>query len=381
MATSATLPNLDGLIELARHDGVDVRPTLVRVLADLYVQKRSHTPDEEHRFTELTLWLLTSVDVPTRAAVARTLATCNQAPHIVVRRLARDVLEVAEPILRGSPCLTSDDLFAIIRDFGPRYAAVIGERGSPAAPSPEPAANGPAAVGEIAPAGDAAPTFSAAPAPPVRASEDEVARSPLQPRVGAPRVPLGEHFLTAGSAERRLLLANLGDGALSPAEQAFAATTEEAIRELETAALQRRPDLFVHGLEAHLHIPRAKAEQIVRDETGEPLVVAARAFAFPSDVLLRILLFLNPVIGHSVERVFDLVDLHEKLSAEAALHIVSSWQAEHSREKRTARHQPVLWDDERGGARRMPNDSSRRALEPRGLAARPEERVAFGRKP
>ena len=346
MATSATLPNLDGLIELARHDGVDVRPTLVRVLADLYVQKRSHTPDEEHRFTELTLWLLTSVDVPTRAAVARTLAICNQAPHIVVRRLARDVLEVAEPILRGSPCLTSDDLFAIIRDFGPRYAAVIGERGNPAAPSAEPAANGPVAVGEIAPAGDAAPTFSAAPATPVRASED-VARSPLQPRVGAPRVPLGEHFLTAGSAERRLLLANLGDGALSPAEQAFAATSEEAIRELETAALQRRPDLFVHGLEAHLHIPRAKAEQIVRDETGEPLVVAARAFAFPSDVLLRILLFLNPVIGHSVERVFDLVDLHEKLSAEAA-------------ETIKVQYEPVAWRTAADHARRALSEISRR---------------------
>jgi hypothetical protein len=379
VATSPTLPILDGLIELARHDGVDVRPTLVRVLADLYVQKRSHTPDEEHRFTELTLWLLASVDVPTRAAVARTLATSDQVPPIVVRRLARDVFEVAEPILRCSPCLTAEDQLAVIRDFGPRYAAAIGERSSPAASNPDRAAKAPPAVGEVAPAGDAAPAPSAVPERPAQASEGVAARSMLQPRIGAPRVPLGEHFLSAGSAERRLLLANLTDGSLSPAEQAFAATTEQAIRELETAAMQRRPDLFVHGLEAYLNIPRAKAEQIVRDETGEPLVVAARAFAFSSDVLLRILLFLNPVIGHSVERVFDLVDLHEKLSAEAALHIVSSWQAEHSREKRTARYQPVLWDDERGGARRTPSDSSRRALEPRAPAARPDERAAGGR--
>ena len=46
MVTVPTLPNLDGLIGLARQDGVDVRPTLVRVLTDLYVQKRDHTPDE-----------------------------------------------------------------------------------------------------------------------------------------------------------------------------------------------------------------------------------------------------------------------------------------------------------------------------------------------
>ena len=69
-----TLPNLDGLIGLARQDGVDVRPTLLRVLTDLYVQKPAHTREEEHRFTELTLSLLTGVDVPARVAVARKLA-------------------------------------------------------------------------------------------------------------------------------------------------------------------------------------------------------------------------------------------------------------------------------------------------------------------
>ena len=362
MGTPATLPNLDGLIELARRDGVDVRPTLLRVLADLYVQKRAHTRDEAHRFTELALSLLAAVDVPTRAAVARTLAPCGQAPHAVVRRLARDVFEVAEPILRGSPCLTGEDLVAIIQDFGPRYAAVIAERGAPAGSRVEPAA------------------IATEPVPDAEAPRLTPAtlRSALQPRIGAPRVTLGEHFLTVGSAERRLLLANLQDGSLSPAERAFAATTAEAIRALETAALQRRPDVFVDGLERFLHIPRAKAEQIVHDPTGEPLVVAARAFAIPSDVLLRILLFLNPVIGHSVERVFDLMDLYESLSGEAALHIVSSWQAEHAREKRIGRYQPVLWDDERMSARRMAGDHGRHAPERRGLAARTDERTAGG---
>ena len=128
MVTLPTLPNLDGLIGLARQDGVDVRPTLVRVLTDLYVQKRSHTRDEEHRYTELVLWLIASVDVATRAAVARKLASYAHAPRLVARRLARDVFEVAEPVLKWSPCLTSEDLLAIIRDFGPRYAAAIAER-------------------------------------------------------------------------------------------------------------------------------------------------------------------------------------------------------------------------------------------------------------
>jgi hypothetical protein len=199
----------------------------------------------------------------------------------------------------------------------------------------------------------------------------------LQHRVDRRQVALGEHFLAAGSAERRLLLANLQDGTLTPAERAFATSIDQAIQELEAAALQRRPDQFVDGLEQFLHIPRAKAEQIVHDETGEPLVVAARAFAIPSDVLLRILLFLNPAIGHSVDRVFDLMDFYESLSAEGALHIVSSWQAEHA--KRSGRHQPVLWNDERTGARRAATEQARRPLERRGLTAQPDERAAGGR--
>ena len=82
----------------------------------------------------------------------------------------------------------------------------------------------------------------------------------------------------------------------------------------------------MRGLERALRIPGDKARQIVHDDTGEPLLVAVKALGMRSDMLLRVLLFLNPVIGHSVERVFDLVNLFDRLSAEAALHLVSSWQ-------------------------------------------------------
>ena len=40
-----TLPNLDGLIGLARQDGVDVRPTLLRVLTDLYERASREAAD------------------------------------------------------------------------------------------------------------------------------------------------------------------------------------------------------------------------------------------------------------------------------------------------------------------------------------------------
>src|SRR4051812_39012721 len=124
-------PKLEGLDSLARRDGVDIRPTLVRVLTDLYVQKPAHSAEEEHHYTELALRLIDSVDLATRVTIAKKLGAYAGAPPAVARRLARDVIEVAEPILRHSRTLTTADLDGIVRDFGANHAAIIAERREP----------------------------------------------------------------------------------------------------------------------------------------------------------------------------------------------------------------------------------------------------------
>src|SRR5687767_4764273 len=106
-------PKLEGLDNLARRDGVDIRPTLVRVLTDLYVQKPAHSSEEERHYTELVLRLIDTVDLATRMAVANRIASYPGAPPAVALRLARDVIEVAEPILRHCQALTSVDLDSI----------------------------------------------------------------------------------------------------------------------------------------------------------------------------------------------------------------------------------------------------------------------------
>ena len=47
MVEHVKIPNLDGLTELANRDGVDIKPTLLRVMTDLYAQKPVHTVEEE----------------------------------------------------------------------------------------------------------------------------------------------------------------------------------------------------------------------------------------------------------------------------------------------------------------------------------------------
>ena len=48
MTTPPLFSGFDGLMSLSRREGVDIRPTLLRVLADLYVQTSTHS-DEEAR--------------------------------------------------------------------------------------------------------------------------------------------------------------------------------------------------------------------------------------------------------------------------------------------------------------------------------------------
>ena len=66
--------DLEGLIDLDPRGGVDMRPTLLRVLTDLFLQKPSHTPDDERYYSELALRLIEATDVGARTSLATRLA-------------------------------------------------------------------------------------------------------------------------------------------------------------------------------------------------------------------------------------------------------------------------------------------------------------------
>jgi hypothetical protein len=101
MTDLPNIPNLNGLVELGRREGLDIRPTLLRVMTDLYVRKPKHSADEERHFTELALRLIDLVDAPTRAIVAERIAAYPGAPAAVRQRLLRDSIETFVPVERN----------------------------------------------------------------------------------------------------------------------------------------------------------------------------------------------------------------------------------------------------------------------------------------
>src|SRR5262245_3211602 len=199
-------PRLDGLYELDEK-GIDIRPTLLRVLTDQYVASQRHTPEEERHYTELAMRLIDETDSVSRAAVAARLARHPSAPRAIILRLARDVLEVAEQILRYSPCLTPADCEAIASEHGPSYAQLIAERGKP----PRPAEPAPPPVQPVSQAGNTVsahepqwepePEFKPASALPARSKPARALVADVPAEADANE--LSELFFAAGSPERR----------------------------------------------------------------------------------------------------------------------------------------------------------------------------------
>jgi hypothetical protein len=287
----SSFPNLEGLTEIGLRSGADMGPTLLRVLTDLYVQKPTHTRDEERHYTELALRLLDSVDVPSRAAVAARLAHHLSPPARIIERLRSDLPEVTAALLR------------------PQSTA-------------EPGQDGATAPGLARP-----PCASASPAP----------RAPGADAIGADVArELNELFFAANAKERRLILLNLPIVAPLPAPHADLPHDAWIGRRLEAAVLARDRDELADQLARSLLISRAQAQRVANDELGEPIVVAAKALNVARDQLCRILLFVNSATGHSVERVQALAALYDQISPRAAEDLLAVWQALEAEKKERA---------------------------------------------
>jgi len=324
MIKFANPAGLEGLLNLDR-EGVDIRPTLLRVITDQYLQTAVHTPDEERQFTELALRLIDETETATRAAVAARLAHHASAPHPIILRLARDALDVAEPILLHSPCLTQADLDVIAAEGGVSYAEIIARRRPPEQAGKQ--ATAAICSGPEPPASQCVDNIDA----PIPGSE------PMKP-TGTQSQELCETFFTADPDERKLILMMLDCAITVPANPPSLLARSDVWR-LESAALQHSTETVVADLERALGVSRRLARRIVQDETGEPVVVAAKALALPSDVLQRILLFMNPRVGQSVERVHTLAELAHEITLEGARRLVYIWREADPIETKPASHQ------------------------------------------
>jgi hypothetical protein len=310
MTASPLFPGFDGLMTLSRREGVDIRPTLLRVLTDLYVQAPKHSSDEQRQFVELASRLVDQVDDATRAAVRARLAIYPGAPREILSKLG------LKPAQTDAPMPAAKEI--------------------PAPPS--------------------------APAPPRPLTEAErrmASNIPMQPTDAAEVCAM---FARADSAERAEILHNLAESPLKAAARIPLSRAARSIAALEMAAFVTDTENFIRELSETLILSHKIATEVVSDGGGEPLACAMRALDMPAPAFQRVLLFLKPEIGSSVHHVYRLARLYERLSERAALVMLAAWRGSTMAETR-ARYRPSLYDDERQRARHAPAER-RPAVQP-----------------
>jgi uncharacterized protein (DUF2336 family) len=294
---------IQGLVDLARRDRVELRPVLLRVLTDLYVQEATHGPAERARYAELACRFLDSVDLATRAVVAERLANYPNTPPAVAGKLARDDISVANPVLRRSTVLSEAELHSILDHCGIAHAIAIGKREDLPVSVAE-------RLRETGMRRGAPPVAKVLPAP------------ETNPAV---TYTLARRFLVTGSEERRLILTALACCPGVDQEERLRRIGGGINARLEQAALQHRSREFAALLREHTGMPRDIAERILGEPTGEPLAALCRAFDMPFSTASRILLFLNPAIGGSVGRVIGLADVYKEMHLANARRLMAAW--------------------------------------------------------
>lgn len=311
--TAPAIPNgLDGLFHLSQREGVDIRPTLLRVLTDLYIQTRNHSRDEERQYVELASRLIDEVDDATRAAVRARLSIYPETPTPLIWKLR--LRPPAEPYA-NQPISTQDsaannqsqdEIFEIDVEPDLEDLEIVSEPDVPIAP-----------------------TLS------------------MQPEDASKLIDV---FLSAGRSERTRMLYGLTDAPLKPSPRVDPRRAKRAIALLEQAAMAADTPKFTAELADSLILTARVALQIVEDAGGEPLACAARALGMPSDVFQRVLLFLNPKLGASVTDVYRLARLYDTISERAALIMLTAWRGAAVAATR-AKYRPALYDDQRQRAR------------------------------
>jgi Uncharacterised protein conserved in bacteria (DUF2336) len=284
-----TTSSSDSLIELDDRPGADTTARLLLALTALYVQRPTHTAEEQQQYVELALRLIDKVEAATRTAVARILQRHPDAPAEVVKRLGDgQSSRVGEP--EGEPHSTQDQHCARDQHFDSNPQSADRRCASTPAPSDAPA---------------------------VRQS------APLSPE-------FGEAFFAASPAERHRLLSLIARG-YGDDVQAVPDDSELGDGTVDAAASPGQIGEFANEFGQLIDIPTSLWERILNDPSGEPMVVAARATGMPIVILQRILLLVSTSASYSVQRVYDLTDLYHGLDVRSARNILAQWRTQAKR--------------------------------------------------
>lgn len=319
-----------GLASLGSPDDPGARPVILRVLVDLFALKPYHAPAEAARFEEIASRLIDRADPALCAFVARRIAGHPCAPPELLGKLARGSVEAAIAVMELAREVSPARLAAAAAWGPPEVAVAVAGRAdldgslvAALAMRPEPEIALALARNPEAPLarGDLRALIA-------RARADADLAAALLGRAAAEDAAAlflyadaGQRLAILAAAQRAAILEAFG-GARPPTPRPPCA---EALAALETAALAADAPRFADQLAALKQLDLDAARRLVADAGGEPLAVALAALALEDDLVDRILIFLAPGDGSSVQRYERLRRLALELQPHTAARLLEAF--------------------------------------------------------
>jgi uncharacterized protein (DUF2336 family) len=355
------------IASLASSESARDRRIWLRVATDHFVAAGSSDPEAIEAFVEAMTKQLETADRATRLEIARKLAPCAWTPAGILAALESVDADACDYILEHGAAYTDRELARSVVRGGRRAVAVAKRKQLDARIVQALAAQGdidaPIALAANASARLEGQTLFDLIRRARRLAEQEndlrlanalLGRRPM-------RVEMAALFLVAKPSDRIEILLAAQRLQLGRAAASLAQAPSALLDELELAAVARRPEQFVARLAEALDCGSDLAQRIVDDPSGEPLAVALASLGAANEVLVRVLISNDLVVGASYQRIRALARLNNALSRNAAIAVMAALC---DRAATRIRHRP--------SNEGTPISSSSHAVRDRGAAKAPD---------
>lgn len=126
---TAPTSSLVSLIDLAKEPSSEKRRLLLREVTNIFMTHPEDIGDAEMAlYDEVMSQLSDDMEIMVRAEIANTISDAKAAPLGLLRRLASDDIEVAEPILTRSKALSESDLLHVVQTKGQDHLRAVSKR-------------------------------------------------------------------------------------------------------------------------------------------------------------------------------------------------------------------------------------------------------------
>lgn len=124
-----SLTNLSTLVQLAEEPSSDKRRELLRNVTDLFFNEPDvYSENEIDLFGEVMGTIASDLETEIRQDIALRMSSLPNPPKKLIKDLASDEIEVAEPVLRDSPALDDETLVKIAEEKGQEHILAMTKR-------------------------------------------------------------------------------------------------------------------------------------------------------------------------------------------------------------------------------------------------------------